>query len=95
MSAEVVTTIRCDHPGCDQSFAVGGPRGLEQPPMPRGWWRGGRFLRAVHACPDHAAEARRVERALYAHGKRECAARNAWLRANPAPSVPTWLEALE
>lgn len=97
MSAATLTRFTCDCTGCPATVEAPGNKydfEIGRAPMPPGWHVGeGRFSgRRVVACPEHATELRDAERAMYVWECREVEARNAWVRANPLPLPPAWID---
>jgi hypothetical protein len=46
----------------------------------------------MHACPEHAPEAKAAEKAMHAWECKRGNAINAWSKKNPHPKVAEWLE---
>ncbi len=87
MASRNITIVSCDAPRCKASREF--PRYDESAPRAAGWWVG---TRRKHACPEHADEARKAEDEDCGWRKRECDARNEWVKKNPPPKHPKWLD---
>lgn len=92
MGATNQVTLKCDAPGCKAFVCLEGTTRADLGrKFPSNWWRSDNFT-PVLACPEHAEEARAVEQACHDWNVRECEARNKWMKKNPSPKVPRWLE---
>lgn len=96
MSAITMTRFTCDCPGCEATVEAPGTRydyETYREKLPEGWAMGeGRFAGKRIACPEHAPVLVQAERAMYEWECRETEARNTWMRVNPVPDAPAWID---
>lgn len=95
MGATIQIQLECSHPQCEKTQGIETTRsayladlGTLRLPLPEGW--AARNSGRVIACPTHGIALLIAEQDLHHWKKAEVDAQNAWVRANPPPSLPSW-----